>query len=164
MLTNYTEPMARVSRGKKRPAESWVVADRLHSAAIHLLRRVRKADTASGVGPAQLSALSVLVFGGARTLGELARAEQVRPPTMTRIVAGLQRTGLVRCERDANDRRVVRVCATSKGVQVMQAGRRRRIELLAARLRRLTPRSRALLGRAADILEGLFENQSSSRR
>jgi len=156
--------MARLSRGKKRVGESWVVADRLHSAAIHLLRRVRKTDTASGVGPAQLSALSVLVFGGARTLGELARAEQVRPPTMTRIVAGLQRAGLVRCERDAQDRRVVRVRATPRGVQVMQAGRRRRIELLAARLRRLTPRSRALLGRAADILEGLFENQSSSRR
>ncbi len=156
--------MARLSRGKKRVGESWVVADRLHSAAIHLLRRVRKADTASGVGPAQLSALSVLVFGGARTLGELARAEQVRPPTMTRIVGGLQRAGLVRCERDAQDRRVVRVRATAKGVQVMQAGRRRRIELLTARLRRVNPRSRALLARAADILEGLFENQSGSRR
>ena len=156
--------MARLSSGKKRAGQSWAVADRLHSAAIHLLRRVRKADTTSGVGPAQLSALSVLVFGGTRTLGELARAEQVRPPTMTRIVAGLQRAGLVRGERDAKDRRVVRVRATPKGVQVMQAGRRRRIELLAARLRRLNPRARALLGQAADILEGLFENPSGSRR
>ena len=132
------------------------MADRLHSAAIHLLRRLRKRDIETGVGPAQLSALSVLVFGGPRTLGELARAEQVRPPTMTRIVAGLQRAGLVRRERDAEDRRVVRVRATPKGVQVMQAGRRRRIELLAARLRRLSPRSRALLARAVGILEGLF--------
>src|SRR5258707_12671198 len=63
-------------------------ADRLHSAAIHLLRRLRVRDRESGVGPAQLSALSVLVFGGPRSLGELANAEQVRPPTMSRIVAG----------------------------------------------------------------------------
>jgi hypothetical protein len=64
------------------------VADRLHSAAIQLLRRVRKLDVATGEGPARLSALSVLVFGGAETLGELAAAEQVKPPTMSRIVAG----------------------------------------------------------------------------
>ena len=70
------------------------VADGLHSAAIHLLRRVRKQDIASGEGPARLSALSVLVFGGPKTLGELAAAEQVKPPTMSRIVAGLKRSGL----------------------------------------------------------------------
>jgi len=74
---------------------SEVVADGLHSAAIHLLRRVRKQDTKTGEGPARLSALSVLVFGGPKTLGELAAAEQVRPPTMTRICdrAGTQRAG-----------------------------------------------------------------------
>jgi len=55
--------------------ETVAVADRLHSAAIHLLRRVRKQDAVSGVGPAQLSALSVLVFGGPKTLGDLAAQE-----------------------------------------------------------------------------------------
>ena len=140
--------MRRVSRGK-----SLQVADRLHSAAIHLLRRLRKRDVESGVGPAQLSALSVLVFAGPKTLGELARAEQVRPPTMTRIVAGLQRSGLVRRERDATDRRVVRVRATPKGVRVMQAGRRRRVATLAAQLRRLDARAVALLSRAAMVVE-----------
>lgn len=185
MLSNYTWAMARLSRGKartgwtrvsaslprppepggtRRRGKSWETADRLHSAAIHLLRRLRRADTASGIGPAQLSALSVVVFAGPRTLGELARAEQVKPPTMTRIVAGLERSGLVRRERDVADRRVVRVRPTAKGIRVMQAGRRRRIELLAARLRRLDSRTRALLARASDILEGLFENPSSSRR
>ena len=64
-----------------------MVADRLHSAAIHLLRRVRQQDVATGEGPARLSALSVLVFGGPKTLGELAAAEQVKPPTMSRIVS-----------------------------------------------------------------------------
>jgi DNA-binding MarR family transcriptional regulator len=67
--------------------ETVAAADRLHSAAIHLLRRVRQQDTASGVGPAQLSALSVLVFAGPKTLGDLAAAEQVKPPTMSRVVA-----------------------------------------------------------------------------
>src|SRR5271169_3195797 len=74
--------------------ETLAAADCLHSAAIHLLRRVRKQDSASGVGPAQLSALSVLVFAGPKTLGELAAAEQVKPPTMSRIAAGLKRSRL----------------------------------------------------------------------
>jgi len=150
--------MRRVSRGK-----SLEVADRLHSAAIHLLRRLRQRDLETGVGPAQLSALSVLVFAGPRTLGELARAEQVRPPTMTRIVAGLERAGLLRRERDATDRRVARVRATPKGVRVMQAGRRRRIETLASQLRRLDARTVETLGRAASILENLFERQTGRR-
>src|SRR5947208_12142640 len=82
-------------------------ADRLHSAAIHLLRRLRVGDRESGIGPAQLSALSVLVFGGPRSLGELADAEQVRPPTMSRIVSGLERAGLVK--REATDRKSTRL-------------------------------------------------------
>src|SRR5258706_5447171 len=77
--------------------QSFEAADRLHSAAIHLLRRLRVRDRESGVGPAQLSALSVLVLGGGpRSLGQLAEAEQVRPPTTSRIRAGLVRPGLAR--------------------------------------------------------------------
>src|SRR5262252_4263793 len=83
------------------PPDPVQIADRLHSAAIHLLRRLRIRDSAIGIGPAQLSALSVLVFGGPRSLGELADAEQVRPPTMSRIVGGLVRSGLVK--RKATD-------------------------------------------------------------
>src|SRR5438067_12567602 len=98
-------------------------ADRFHSAAIHALRHVRREDPATGVPPAQLSALSVLVFGGPRTLGELAAAEQVRPPTMTRIVQGLEAAGLVRRERDAQDGRIHRLTATARGRRVMQRGR-----------------------------------------
>src|SRR5579864_7112966 len=92
------------------------VADRLHSAAIHLLRRLRVRDLASGVGPAQLSALSVLVFGGPRSLGELAEAEQVRAPTMSRIVSGLERARLVKREATEDGRRV-RLVATAKGTK-----------------------------------------------
>jgi DNA-binding MarR family transcriptional regulator len=81
------------------------VADRLNSAMIHLLRRAAREDVAAGIGPAQLSALSVLVFGGAATLGALADAEHVRAPTMTRIVAALEQAGLVRKEPGREDRR-----------------------------------------------------------
>ena len=70
-----------------------MVADALHSAAIHLLRGVRKEDERTGVGPARLSALSVLVFAGPMRLTELARTEQVKPPTMTKVVAGLEVCG-----------------------------------------------------------------------
>jgi len=93
--------------------ETFETADRLHSAAIHLLRRLRVRDRESGVGPAQLSALSVLVLGGGpRSLGELAEAEQVRPPTMSRIVAGLVRAGLVRRGKTEDGRRVESLAQT----------------------------------------------------
>src|ERR671924_2131915 len=127
--------------------------DAFHSAAIHALRHVRRDDPASGIGPAQLSALSVLVFGGPRTLGELAAAEQVRPPTMTRIVQALAQAGLVRREGDAHDGRVVRLSATVKGRRVMQTARARRIEKLAAVLGRLSPTGVEQVRAAAELVE-----------
>src|ERR1035438_9435728 len=99
------------------------VADRLHSAAIHLLRHARKKDVTSGTGPARLSALSVLVFGGPMTLGQLARAEQVKAPTMSRIVAGLERSGLAKIVTDADDGRRVPVNATAKRERVLDRKR-----------------------------------------
>src|SRR5215216_941547 len=103
------------------------LADRLHSAAIHLLRRVAREDAASGLGGPALSALSVVVFGGPLSLGRLAAAERVRPPTMTRTVQGLDAAGLVRREADAADRRIVNIAATRRGVEVLQAARARRV-------------------------------------
>ena len=98
-------------------------ADRFHSAAIHALRYAAREDPASGLSAARLSALSVLVFGGPKTLGELAAAEQVRPPTMTSIVQGLAEDSLVRRDADPDDGRVVRVTATAKGKRVRAPGR-----------------------------------------
>src|SRR3954470_4922610 len=97
------------------------LADRLHSAAIHVLRRVAREDAASGLGGPALSALSVVVFGGPISLGRLAAAERVRPPTMTRTVQGLEAAGLVRRDLDAADRRIVNIAATSRGIDVLQA-------------------------------------------
>src|SRR5919108_922948 len=109
------------------PVNPETVADRLNSAMIHLLRRAAREDRAAGIGRAQLSALSVLVFGGDTTLGRLADAEHVRPPTMTRIVAALEAAELVLKEASPHDRRSVRISATPAGRRLMQAARQRRI-------------------------------------
>jgi len=134
------------------------LADRLHSAAIHLLRRVRKQDAATGEGPARLSALSVLVFAGPKTLGELAAAEQVKPPTMSRIVAGLARNRLVAITADPHDARRLRIRATAKGTRLLQKGRQLRIADLAAHLDSLSPQDLAELGAGVEILRRLLES------
>src|SRR5467141_5396573 len=132
-------------------------ADRLHSAAIHLLRRLRVRDRESGVGPAQLAALSVLVFGGPRSLGELADAEQVRPPTMSRIVAGLERAGLVK-RRKTEDGRRVRLEASARGTKILQEGRLRRVESLAKALYALSEKEQKLLGQLVQLMQRVIRN------
>lgn len=139
------------------PPDVMAIADRLHSSAIHLLRRVRKQDTATGEGPARLSALSVLVFGGPKTLGELAAAEQVKPPTMSRIVAGLARSRLIEITADPQDARRMRIRATSKGTRLLQKGRQLRIAYLASHLDALAPEEQAKLAEAVEILKRLLE-------
>ena len=129
------------------------VADRLHSAAIHLLRRVRVEDEASGLSPARLSALSVVIFAGPLTLGELAAAEGVRSPTMSGIVSGLERDGLVRRSPDPSDARAVRVQTTAKGTRLMRRARQRRLDALARLLRDATPHELETLGRTAEFIE-----------
>jgi DNA-binding MarR family transcriptional regulator len=149
---------------KKTPLpETSAVADRLHSTAIHLLRRVRKQDAATGEGPARLSALSVLVFGGPMTLGQLAAAEQVKPPTMSRIVTGLEESRLVERLTDAKDARRVRIRATPNGERLLHQGRRRRIEYLASHLGGLTRQELATLDEAVKLLEGVLRDWPSEK-
>ncbi len=137
------------------PDPGFATADRLHAAAIHLLRRLRAADAAAGLSAPQLSALSVVVFAGPVALGDLARAEQVRPPTITKLVRELAARGLVRFSAEAEDRRVRRVEATAKGRSLLEEGRARRVRVLAADLAALPPSDRRLLARAAALLERL---------
>ena len=137
--------------------DRFAIADQLHSAAIRLLRRLRIRDLASGVGPAQLSALSVLVFGGPKSLGELADAEQVRPPTMSRIVASLERSGLVR-RHATEDARRVRLEAAPKGVTLMHKARTRRVESLAQAVAALSDSERHRLGDLAAVLNRLLRS------
>jgi len=133
-------------------------ADRLHSAAIHLLRYVRQEDAAAGITATRLSALSVLVFGGARTIGELASAEQVRPPTMTKIVTGLEEAGLARRRPDRDDARSVRVEATAKGRRLLSLARRRRVEALATHLAGLRAGELDVLRKAAGLIEAALRD------
>lgn len=131
------------------------VADALHSAAIHLLRRLRKDDERSGISPAKLSALSVLVFRGPQRLTDLAAAEQVKPPTMTRLVSAMEREGLVRRHRDRDDARAVRLEATRRGNRILHEGRLRRIQRLALALRTCRRDDIEALGAAAALIEDL---------
>jgi DNA-binding MarR family transcriptional regulator len=136
-----------------RAASRRATADRLHSAAIHLLRNVRASDVETGLSPARLSALSVLVFGGARTITQLAAAEQVRLPTMSGIVRGLEDDGLVRRASDPGDRRTSRIHATTRGRNLLLRGRARRVDNLADRLQALDRDELRTLAAAADLIE-----------
>jgi len=129
------------------------IAARLHSASIRLLRMLRREDDASGLSAPRLSALSVIVFAGPLSLGELAAAEQVRPPTMSRIVDALLAAGLVTRETRDEDRRSVRIAATGEGVKLMEAGRDRRVRVLAMRLQGLADSELRALGRGLELLE-----------
>jgi DNA-binding MarR family transcriptional regulator len=125
-------------------------ADLIHSAAIHLLRQVAREDPRSGITAARLSALSVIVYAGPLGLNELAAAEQVRPPTMTRIVQALEDAGLV--EKRRMGRRVA-LTATPAGSDLLEQARRRRLALLADRLRTLAPSEVATVAEAAELIE-----------
>src|SRR5215212_6306718 len=137
------------------------VADRLHSAAIRLLRRLRRHDEAMGLTAARASALSVLVFGGrAMTLGALAQAEQVSAPTVTRLIVGMERDGLVRREADAGDGRVAWLHPTAKGTRLLHAGRTRD-----ARRRRRHPRAHGeQVGRDQPHTQGEWHGEESLMR
>ena len=136
------------------------LADRLHSTAIHLLRQVRIQDAASGLAPARLSALSVLVFGGAMSLNELARAEQVRPPTMSRIVDALESANLIRRTVNPQDRRAVVLEATEKGTAILWQGRKRRVKFLAKHLSRLSEQERNKINDAIKAIQKAMARQS----
>jgi DNA-binding MarR family transcriptional regulator len=141
------------------------VADRLHSAAIHLLRRLRRQDAAMGLTPARASALSIMVFGGGPvTLGQLAAAEQVSAPTVTRLIVGMERDGLVRRESDVHDGRLVWLRATAKGTRLLHEGRRRRVAALATDIAALDAADRETLAAAADILERILERPQAARK
>src|SRR5213593_3407892 len=136
-----------------RQAPPRTVADRLHSAAIHLLRRLRVEDKALGLSGPRASALSVIVFRGPITMSALAEAEQVRRPTITRLVDGLERRGLVRRVDDPSYGRVQLVAATAAGKRLLQKGRARRVERLMQGVMQLSEEEQRVLARAADLME-----------
>jgi DNA-binding MarR family transcriptional regulator len=134
-----------------------MIAEQMHSAAIHLLRKLRREDAESGLNAPRLSALSVIVFAGPVTLGDLAAAEQVRPPTMTRIVDALVKQGLVTRSRNAEDGRSTLIAATAAGRKLLMQGRERRVRALATQIAALSLRDRSALEESAEILKRVID-------
>jgi DNA-binding MarR family transcriptional regulator len=143
------------SRRTSPTREVEAVADLLHSAALHLLRRLRTEDDALGISPPRLSALSVVVYAGPIPIGALATAEGVAAPTMTRLVDGLERDGYVRRRPDPADARGILVSATAAGRRTLARGRRQRVEALASGLGRLDAADLEAVRRGADLIERL---------
>ena len=133
-------------------------ANAIHSSAIHLLRSLRREDARQGVGPAGLSVLSVLVFGGPKTMAQLADIEQVKRPTMTRIVKSLEYWSLVERKRGA-DRRTMVVHATPSGRVRMIRARSDRMAGLEERMETLSESEIAVLVRAATLLERISKGK-----
>jgi len=129
------------------------MATGLHAAAIRLLRMLRREDQASGISAPRLSALSVIVFAGPVSLARLAAAEQVKAPTMSRIVEGLVKDGLATRDPDPANRRMVRIAATAEGTRLLEAGRARRVRALSGRLERLADSEQRALQRGVEILD-----------
>ena len=136
------------------------IAQQLHSAAIHLLRRLRRTDDQMGLSGPRASALSVLVFGGPISLAQLAKAEQVKPPTMARLVDALEAAGLARREANKADLRAVRIRATAKGRKLLLEGRARRLRQLTLLLEGATAAERAALADAVSTLQRLLKQPS----
>ena len=135
-------------------------ADRIHSAAIHLLRRVAREDATAGTSAARLSALSVLVFAGPKTLTELADAERVRVPTMSRLVAAMEDDGLVRRVAHESDARAVRLHATPKGRRILDRARERRLSLLEKLLGAADAADVAVVAEAAEVIERVLRGEA----
>jgi DNA-binding MarR family transcriptional regulator len=143
------------SRSVAAAVEAASLAERVHSAAIHLLRRLRRTDPLTGVNPAQLSVLSVLM-GGPRTIGELAAIEQVQPPTMSRLIREMEAARLVSRSRDDADKRVVWIAWTADGQSVLLRGRDLRIATLRAQIDALPVDDRRELVAGLGVLERLI--------
>jgi DNA-binding MarR family transcriptional regulator len=133
------------------------LAEQLHATAIRLLRSLRRVDESSGLTGPRLTALSVIVFSGSITLGKLAEAEQVRPPTMTRIVNALVKQQLVIKTQDPTDARVIQITATTKGKRVLVRGRAFRVQLLTHQIQRLEKSKQQNISAALTSIQELID-------
>ena len=136
----------------RRPADPKPIEE-FHHLAIRLLRKLRSVDEAHGFSGPRASALSVLVFRGPQSLGELAAAEGVKPPTMSRLVKAMQAEGLVEAQTTAHDQRQIHIQATARGRQLMLKARERRIIAITRLLRDATPAEMKALGTVVGLLE-----------
>lgn len=131
------------------------VANMVHAAAIHLLRRLRKTDIDTGLSPARLSVLSVLVFSGGKTPGELADIEQVRPPTMTKLIQALESEGLVMRRAHKRDKRALFIKITARGRRKLINAQQLRIQILVELMNTLDVDELRTLAVASKLMERL---------
>ena len=130
------------------------LAARLRLGVTRLARRLRQ-EAEAGITPSMLSALSSAERRGPLTMRDLCVAEQVQPPTMTRIVAALVEAGLVVREADEVDGRVAWVRVTPEGRRLLERSRRRKEAYLAKALGALDPHELEHLVAATVVLERL---------
>jgi DNA-binding MarR family transcriptional regulator len=142
------------------PASPTELAARLASLGTVLRRQIARADAGDGLSRARLSALSLLVLGGPRTLGELATAEGVRPPTMTRLVTAMEADGLLERHPNPADGRSIIVAATAAGEAQLDLGRARQLAPLAGSIEALDDDGRRALGEAAELIARLLRGAS----
>ncbi|HYI54343.1 MAG TPA: MarR family transcriptional regulator [Microlunatus sp.] len=134
------------------------LAGELRPAVFRLARHLRQARAdAEELTPSQLSAMGVLLREGDLPIGELAAYEQVRAPSMTRLVDHLESRGLLRRTQSPTDKRASIVGLTEQGSELLEANRRRRNEWLAVRLEKLTEEERAVLRTAIPLLRKIAE-------
>src|SRR3954452_651844 len=151
-LTELPNPVQAV------PPSEVELAPRLRLAITRLGRRLRRQADLPGVSPTQISALATVERAGPVTLGELATLEGVRPPTITAAIARMEEDGLVVRTVDERDRRINRVAVSPAGAKLLAKSRSRKNAYLERQLRELPGEDRAVLARAASILEALLED------
>lgn len=147
---------ARPSRSDQPPSSPTELAARLANLSTVLQRQLARSDSGDGLTRARLSALALLVLGGPKTLGALAVAERVRPPTMTRLVHAMEADGLVAREANPSDGRSIIIRATPNGERQLERGRTRQIAPLAESISDLDRAERLRLEDASDLLGRLL--------
>jgi DNA-binding MarR family transcriptional regulator len=131
------------------------LASQLRMSTMRLARRLRQQRPDDRLTPSQIAALATLDRNGALTLGELAAAEHVQPPSMTRITNALEELGLVSRTPHPSDKRQVLFAPTPQGAKLLAEDRKRRDAWLCKRLADFTPEEIEALRVAAPLLERL---------
>jgi DNA-binding MarR family transcriptional regulator len=132
-------------------------AARLRRAVTRLNRRLRHSSL-GGISPSQASLLASIENLGNPSLGELAIAEQVQPPSITHLVRSMQDADLISRQCDSDDRRCTRVQLTAKGRREIAAIRQRKTEFLEEKLRSMSASDRRKVEELVGFLEKLMED------
>src|SRR5882762_477604 len=132
------------------PTSDVILGSRLRLIVTRLSRRLRQEDATWGgdLTATRQSALLTVAIHKRITIGELAAAERVQPPSMTRLVGTCEELGWLTRETDAHDRRICWVQITDAGTELLMESRNRREAFFAQLVARLSAEDRAILDRA----------------